>query len=220
VSRTFADPGRLVASAGELLPSEAWLAGAGPDLDRALEAFQRRSPEHGFCPTVTGHELVRHAERGRTLAEWVGAGAPRSRPPTPSRSRAHPASGASAHRRRSAARPPRRGRRAAAEGRRRRAVPRRGTGLGGRHRGTAVGSDRPGGPRPLGLGRDVGRGQVVYEGMAAPQRTVLPGMPERWTAQRAAPGVGELVGGGPQVYLPNVPQDWVVRTGPLVPGGP
>jgi hypothetical protein len=73
MSRTFADPSRLLAYAGELLPTEAWLADAAPDLDRALADFMARCRDFGFCPTVGGDDLVRHADRGRTLAEWVGA---------------------------------------------------------------------------------------------------------------------------------------------------
>jgi hypothetical protein len=73
MSRTFADPERLLAYGGELLPTEAWLGEVGPGLDQALQDFMTRCPEFGFCPTVTGDEVVRHADRGRTLAEWIAA---------------------------------------------------------------------------------------------------------------------------------------------------
>lgn len=55
-------------------------------------------------------------------------------------------------------------------------------------------------------------GEVVYEGLAGPQPLVPGGS--------SAPTDSLLLGGGHQVFLPNVPPDWVVDVRPIGGGAP
>lgn len=62
----------LTAAAIERAAEDA-VAILGPHLQDALDRLVRAGPDGGFCPWVRGEDVTRHAERGRVLAEWVGA---------------------------------------------------------------------------------------------------------------------------------------------------
>lgn len=73
MSITSAVPERLLGYGAELLAAEASVASASDRLEDALQRFEARCPELGFCATPRGPEIARHAQRGQALAEWVAA---------------------------------------------------------------------------------------------------------------------------------------------------